>query len=134
MHVLMTESMIHGKYKRLINMHRFKIQVAERALYMWNNEQFVKMASQSVEDVFPILVEGMEKNLKYHWSKSVKQLTQNVKEMLEELDPGVYLKCLSQLELQESAAYHREMRRKEMWERVEMAACKNQLRCIRVSN
>ncbi|KAL2542948.1 Serine/threonine protein phosphatase 2A 57 kDa regulatory subunit B' epsilon [Abeliophyllum distichum] len=51
-------------------------QVAERALYVWNNEQFVKMASQDIEVVFPIVVEGMEKNLKWHWSGSVRQLTE----------------------------------------------------------
>lgn len=101
-------------------------QVAERALYVWNREEFVKMASEAVEDVFPILVEGMEKNLKYHWSKSVKQLTQNVKEMLEKVDPGAYLKCLSQLQLKESVASRQEMRRKEMWERLEMAATRNE--------
>lgn len=94
----------------------------------------MKMASEAVEDVFPILVEGMEKNLKYHWSKSVKQLTQNVKEMLEEVDPGVYLKCLSQLDLKDSTTSRQEMRRKEMWERVEMAAIRNQLPCISISN
>lgn len=100
---------------------------------MWNNEQFVKMASHAKEDVFPVVVEGMEKNLKFHWSNSVKQLTENVKEMLEGLEPSLYIKCLSQLQLQESAAQHKEMRRKEMWERVEMAANRNQcvlqLRC-----
>ncbi|KAL3514970.1 hypothetical protein ACH5RR_021872 [Cinchona calisaya] len=113
-------------------------QVAERALYVWNNEQFVKMASRAMERVFPVVVEGMEKNLKYHWSKSVKELTENVKEMLQGLEPSLYVKCLSQLELQESTALNKEMRRKEMWERVELAAnrnqCVEQLRCICVSN
>lgn len=109
-------------------------QVAERALYVWNNELFVKMAVQAMEDVFPVVVQGMEKNLKCHWSSSVKQLTQNVKEMLQGLEPSLYIKCLSRLELEESAAQHREMTRKEMWERVEMAAAnRNQLRCICVS-
>lgn len=62
-------------------------QVAERALYVWNNEQFVKMASTALDEVFPMVVEGMERNLKEHWSKSVKQLTKNVQVMLEEMDP-----------------------------------------------
>ncbi|GFY94561.1 protein phosphatase 2A regulatory B subunit family protein [Actinidia rufa] len=65
-------------------------QVAERALYVWNSKYFVKMALQATEDVFPVIVEGMEKNLKWHWSKSVKQLTENVKAMLEEMEPGLY--------------------------------------------
>lgn len=90
------------------------------------------MATEAMEDVFPVVVEGVEKNLKFHWSNSVRQLTENVKEMLQELDPSLYTKCISQLEDEESAARRREMRRKEMWERLEMAA--NRRHCVCVSN
>ncbi|KAL2476942.1 Serine/threonine protein phosphatase 2A 57 kDa regulatory subunit B' alpha isoform [Forsythia ovata] len=106
-------------------------QVAERALYVWNNEQVVKMASQDIEEVFPIVVEGMEKNLKWHWSRSVRQLTENVKEMLEEMEPSLYSRCLSQLDLHDSATNQEEMRRKQRWESIEMAAKRNQ--CIQDS-
>lgn len=103
------------------------IQVAERALYVWNNEQFVRMVSSSLEDVFPVIVEGMEKNLKLHWSKSVKQLTENVKVMLEQMDPNLYSKCLEATEIRESAARQEEMKRKEKWRRIEtLAAAKKQ--------
>lgn len=82
----------------------------------------MKMASQAMEDVFPVLVEGMEKNLKWHWSKSVQQLTENVKVMLEEMEPGLYSKCLQKLELQESATQLEERKRKEKWDQIEIAA------------
>ncbi|XP_059314433.1 serine/threonine protein phosphatase 2A 57 kDa regulatory subunit B' beta isoform-like [Lycium ferocissimum] len=97
-------------------------QVAERALYVWNNEQFWKMASQAMEEVFPVLVEGMEKNLEGHWSKSVRQLTENVKGMLEALAPFLYSKCLQQLEIQEAVERIEELRRNEIWEKIENAA------------
>ncbi|KAA8535966.1 hypothetical protein F0562_028444 [Nyssa sinensis] len=100
-------------------------QVAERALYVWNNEMFVRMASHAMEEVFPVIVEGMEKNLNWHWSSSVRQLTENVKEMLEEMEPYLYSKCLEQLENEKSAAHQEEMKRKKKWERIEMAAAKN---------
>ncbi|XP_059654917.1 serine/threonine protein phosphatase 2A 57 kDa regulatory subunit B' beta isoform-like [Cornus florida] len=97
-------------------------QVAERALYVWNNEQFIKMVSQSTEEVFPVIVAGVEKNLKIHWSQSVQQLTENVKVMLEETEPGLYSKCLQEIERQEFAAGQEEMKRKEKWERIEIVA------------
>lgn len=113
-------------------------QVAERALYAWNNEQFVKMASQAMGDVFPVVVEGLENNLKMHWSKSARQLTENVKVMLEEMDPSLYSKCLLELKVQESAARQETIKRKEKWEKIEMEAAKNQFvqppHCICVSN
>ncbi|CAK9180981.1 unnamed protein product [Ilex paraguariensis] len=107
-------------------LNSFNSQVAERALYVWNNEQFVKMASAAMEEVFPVLVEGMEKNLKWHWNPSVRQLTENVKLMLEEMEPTLYSKCLQKLERHESTTREEEMRRKEKWERIETAAVKNQ--------
>ncbi|XWS24851.1 hypothetical protein CRYUN_Cryun27aG0020400 [Craigia yunnanensis] len=107
-------------------LNSFNSQVAERALYVWNNEQFVKMASAATEDVFPVVVEGMEKNLKLHWSKSVKQLTENVKAMLEEMDPTLYYRCLQEIDHRESEAHQEEMKRKQKWDRIEMAAKQNQ--------
>ena len=83
------------------------------------------MASTALEDVFPVVVAGMEKNFKWHWSKSVKQLTENVKAMLEELDPILYAKCLEEIELRESAAHQLEITRQEKWDRIEMEAAKN---------
>lgn len=87
----------------------------------------MRMVSSSLEDVFPVIVEGMEKNLKLHWSKSVKQLTENVKVMLEQMDPNLYSKCLEATEIRESAARQEEMKRKETWRRIEtLAAAKKQ--------
>ncbi|XP_047171329.1 serine/threonine protein phosphatase 2A 57 kDa regulatory subunit B' beta isoform-like [Vigna umbellata] len=111
--------------------------VAERALYMWNNEQFVKMALIGTVEVFNVIVEGMEKNLKWHWSKSVRQLTESVKVMLEEMDPDLYSKGLMDMEAKESMAHLEDIKRKKKWERIEWEAAKNQFfnpqRYIRVS-
>ncbi|KAF5745774.1 serine/threonine protein phosphatase 2A 57 kDa regulatory subunit B' beta isoform-like [Tripterygium wilfordii] len=109
-------------------------QVAERALYVWNNEHFVKMISSAAEEVFPVLVEGMEKNLKWHWSKSVKQLTENVKLMLEGMDPSLYCKCLQETDQKEFRAREEEIKRKQNWEMIELAAAQNQLVQICVSH
>lgn len=100
-------------------------QVAERALYVWNNEQFVKMASTGMVEVYPVIVEGMEKNLKWHWSKSVRQLTENVKAMLEEMDPVLYSKGVMDMEAKESVAHQEHIKRKKRWETIELAADKN---------
>ncbi|WOL18599.1 hypothetical protein Cni_G27396 [Canna indica] len=97
-------------------------QVAERALYVWNSEQFVKMASQSWEQVIPGIVECVEKNLKWHWSKSVQQLTASVKKMLQEMEPELYARFLMELEHKESLMVEEERKRKMRWENLEMAA------------
>ncbi|CAI0468913.1 unnamed protein product [Linum tenue] len=99
--------------------------VAERALYLWNNDIFVKMATSAIEDVFPVVVEGMEKNMKWHWSSSVKQLTENVKKMLEEMDPTLYDKCLQEIGHKDFVVRQEETKRKARWARVELQAAMN---------
>ncbi|KAI3504547.1 hypothetical protein L1887_26101 [Cichorium endivia] len=97
-------------------------QVAERALYVWNNEQFMKVVSQDIEIVFPYLVEALEKNLALHWSKNVQQLTQNVKILLQELDSVLYKKCLERIEIRELTTRLEENTRRKKWERIEIAS------------
>ena len=92
---------------------------------MWNNEQFVKMASSMMKEVFPVVVESVEKNLKWHWSESVKQLTENVKTMIEETDPNLYDSCLEEMAHKEYLAGQEDIKRREKWERLELAAAKN---------
>ncbi|RWW39704.1 hypothetical protein BHE74_00054938 [Ensete ventricosum] len=98
--------------------------VAERALYVWNSERFVKMASQSWEQVLPGIVECIEWNLRWHWSKSVQHLTTSVKSMLEEMEPVLYSRYQLELGHKESVMILEGTKRKIRWERLEeMAGC-----------
>ncbi|KAG1361004.1 serine/threonine protein phosphatase 2A 57 kDa regulatory subunit B' beta isoform [Cocos nucifera] len=101
--------------------------VAERALYVWNNEQFVRMASRCMEKILLAMVEGIEKNLRWHWSKSIQELTRSIKTMMEEMEPELYSKCLQELDHRESVAEQEEIKRKARWEWLEMAATNNNL-------
>lgn len=87
----------------------------------------VKMALQAMEDVYPVLVAGIEYNLKTHWSQGVQQLTENVKVMLEEINPILYKKSLQKLKLQNSVTQLEEKRRKREWDRIETAAARNEV-------
>ncbi|CAH1424558.1 unnamed protein product [Lactuca virosa] len=97
-------------------------QVAERGLYVWNNEQLMKVVSEDIEMVFPYIVEALEKNLTCHWSKNVQELTENVKILLQELDPILYKTCVEMIKIRELTARLEENTRRRKWERIEMAA------------
>lgn len=71
---------------------------------MWNSEALVKMVSTAMEEVFPVIIEGMEKNVRSHWSDSVKELAHNVKAILEEMNPILYHKTLHQNAFRKAAA------------------------------
>ncbi|OVA15948.1 Protein phosphatase 2A [Macleaya cordata] len=102
-------------------------QVAERAIYVWNNEQFVKMAMLEIAEVFPEVVKRIEMNLRWHWSRSIRQLTESIKAMLEEMDQSLYFKCVQDMEHTTAMAKQEEMKRKLKWEGLEMAAAKKQI-------
>lgn len=46
-------------------------QVAERALYFWNNEYIMSLMSENVDEILPIMFPVLYKNSKTHWNKLV---------------------------------------------------------------
>jgi serine/threonine-protein phosphatase 2A regulatory subunit B' len=44
-------------------------QVAERALYFWNNEYIVNLISENVSVIMPIMFASLYKNSKSHWNR-----------------------------------------------------------------
>ena len=46
-------------------------QVAERALYFWNNEYFCNLVSDNVEVILPIMFGPLYENSKGHWNRYV---------------------------------------------------------------
>jgi len=47
------------------------IQVAERALYFWNNEYFCNLVSDNVDVILPIMFAPLYENSKGHWNRYV---------------------------------------------------------------
>lgn len=44
-------------------------QVAERALYYWNNEYIMSLISDNASVILPIMFPSLYKNSKSHWNK-----------------------------------------------------------------
>lgn len=44
-------------------------QVAERALYFWNNECIMALVSENIETILPIMYPCLYRNSKTHWNK-----------------------------------------------------------------
>lgn len=61
-------------------------QVAERSLFLWNNDKLIKLVIENKESVFPVAIKGLLRNSKFHWNTTVQGLTYNVLKNLMELD------------------------------------------------
>lgn len=68
-------------------------QVAERALFLWNNDYIVKLINQNRKELFPIVLGALYSNSKHHWNSAVHGLTFNVLKLLMEADPPLFDEC-----------------------------------------
>jgi serine/threonine-protein phosphatase 2A regulatory subunit B' len=68
-------------------------QVAERTLFLWNNDYIVKLINQNRQQLFPILIGALYTNSKQHWNSAVHGLTFNVLKLLMEADPQLFDEC-----------------------------------------
>eukprot|EP00798_Chlamydomonas_sp_ICE-L_P016206 gene16206-22370_t len=71
-------------------------QVAERSLFLWNNEQIVNLVAQHRHQLLPIVLPALEENTSSHWNPAVHGLTDNVRKMFQELDETLYDDCKRQ--------------------------------------
>lgn len=80
------------------------LQVAERSLFLWNNEYIVSLVAQHRHHVLPLVFGALERNARNHWNPAVHGLTCNVRKMFQDMDAQLYEDCRRQYEEQEVGA------------------------------
>ena len=96
----------------------FVLQVAERALFLWNNEHFVGLIAQNRQVVLPIIFEALERNIQSHWNQAVHGLTVNVRKMFMEMDAELFDECQRQFAEKEARAREVEEQREMTWKKL----------------
>ncbi|OAY66310.1 Serine/threonine protein phosphatase 2A 57 kDa regulatory subunit B' beta isoform, partial [Ananas comosus] len=102
---------------RCLNSSHF--QVAERALFLWNNDHIVSLIAQNRSVIFPIIFEALEKNIRSHWNQAVHGLTANVRKMFLDMDSELFEECQRQFLEKEAKAKEVEEQRELAWRRLE---------------
>jgi serine/threonine-protein phosphatase 2A regulatory subunit B' len=100
---------------RCVNSSHF--QVAERALFLWNNEYLVQLVAAHRERIFPLFYGALELN-RAHWNQQVVSLTQNVQRMFEDIDRDLWLQCGQAHDQQQAKARRDAVDREDRWRRV----------------
>mmetsp|Transcript_57041 Transcript_57041/g.104799 ORF Transcript_57041/g.104799 Transcript_57041/m.104799 type:complete len:466 (+) Transcript_57041:90-1487(+) len=90
-------------------------QVAERTLFLWNNDYIVKLINQNRQTLFPIVIGALYTNSKQHWNSAVHGLTFNVLKLLMEADPQFFDECSAKHRQQTEEDEQREEVRKQKW-------------------
>lgn len=96
--------------------------MAERALFLWNNDHIVSLVAQNRQVVLPLIFTALERNTRSHWNAAVHGLTLNVRKMFLEMDQDLFQECQRKFQEDEAKAKGLEEKRDETWKRLEAAA------------
>ena len=70
--------------------------MAERALYLWNNEYIVNLMGDNVSVILPIMFPPLYRNSKTHWNRTIHGLVYNALKMFMEISPKLFDDCTNQ--------------------------------------
>lgn len=97
-------------------------QVAERALYLWNNEHIENLIRQNRKVILPIIFPALEKNSHGHWNQVVQSLTLNVRKIFSGADPQLFDECLRKYQEGEAKMLEARAKQDTAWRRLEEIA------------
>ncbi|KAK3327912.1 protein phosphatase 2A regulatory B subunit [Cercophora scortea] len=106
------EPLFHQLAKSVASPH---FQVAERALYFWNNEYFCNLVSDNVEIILPIMFAPLYENSKGHWNRTIHGMVYNAMKLFMEINPQLFDDCSHEYTEQQNSAPAREALRERKW-------------------
>ncbi|KYK57273.1 putative B56-delta regulatory subunit of protein phosphatase 2A [Drechmeria coniospora] len=126
------EPLFHQLAKSVASPH---FQVAERALYFWNNEYFCNLVSDNVEIILPIMFAPLFENSKGHWNRyeradplslslgwhaadecrTIHGMVYNAMKLFMEINPQLFDDCSHDYTEQQNSAAEREALRERKW-------------------
>ncbi|XP_046434591.1 serine/threonine-protein phosphatase 2A 56 kDa regulatory subunit gamma isoform isoform X6 [Neodiprion pinetum] len=100
-------------------------QVAERALYYWNNEYIMSLISDNYSVILPIMYPALYRNSRNHWNKTIHGLIYNALKLFMEMNQKVFDECTQQY-YQDRQKERKVLKdRNEAWVRVEALAMRH---------
>ncbi|KAG6480115.1 hypothetical protein ZIOFF_063593 [Zingiber officinale] len=100
-------------------------RVAERALFLWNNDHIENLIKQNNKVILPIIFPALERNSKSHWNQAVQSLTLNVRKIFSSHDPDLVAECLKKFEEDEAKNNEIISKHEATWKRLEEVAASN---------
>ncbi|XP_053614077.1 serine/threonine-protein phosphatase 2A 56 kDa regulatory subunit gamma isoform-like isoform X1 [Plodia interpunctella] len=97
-------------------------QVAERALYYWNNEYIMSLISDNATHILPIMFPSLYRNTKSHWNKTIHGLVYNALKLFMEMNQKLFDECTQQYKQEKQKERERMALREEIWQQLEHRA------------
>jgi len=100
-------------------------QVAERALYYWNNEYIMSLISDNASTIVPIMFPALYKNSKSHWNKTIHGLIYNALKLFMEMNQKLFDECTQAYKTEQKKERERARQRLENWKKLDQLARAN---------
>uniref|UniRef100_A0A8C1U0D8 Serine/threonine protein phosphatase 2A regulatory subunit n=1 Tax=Cyprinus carpio TaxID=7962 RepID=A0A8C1U0D8_CYPCA len=100
-------------------------QVAERALYYWNNEYIMSLISDNAARILPIMFPALYRNSKSHWNKTIHGLIYNALKLFMEMNQKLFDDCTQQFRAEKNKEKAKLKEREEAWMKIESLARSN---------
>lgn len=97
-------------------------QVAERALYLWNNDHIESLIRQNRKVILPIIFPALERSGRAHWNQVVQSLTLNVRKIFSDVDPELFEECLDKFHEDEAKLEEGKTKHEAVWKILEEIA------------
>jgi len=100
-------------------------QVAERALYYWNNEYIMSLITDNAATILPIMFPALYKNSKNHWNKTIHGLIYNALKLFMDMNQKLFDDCTQKFKAEMKKEKEKEKERLDAWKKVEDKARQN---------
>ncbi|CAO3617781.1 unnamed protein product [Mucor hiemalis] len=100
-------------------------QVAERALYLWNNEYILNLMHENIKVIMPIMFKPLYAYSQQHWNRTIHGLVYNALKIFMDMDPELFDQCTNAYKEAELKGDEKQKGRADAWEKLKQAASKN---------
>uniref|UniRef100_A0A8C6VMQ8 Serine/threonine protein phosphatase 2A regulatory subunit n=1 Tax=Naja naja TaxID=35670 RepID=A0A8C6VMQ8_NAJNA len=94
-------------------------QIAERALYFWNNEYIFGLIEENIDTILPIMFGSLYKISKEHWNPTIVALVYNVLKTMMEMNGKLFDELTSTYKAEREREKQKELEREELWKKLE---------------
>jgi len=100
-------------------------QVAERALYFWNNEYIMSLIEENNQVIMPIMFPALYRISKEHWNQTIVALVYNVLKTFMEMNSRLFDDLTASYKADRQKEKKKEREREDLWRKMQDLSIKN---------
>lgn len=94
-------------------------QVAERALFYWNNEYVASLIQENIKTIMPIIFSPLYRISTEHWNPTIATLVYNVLKTFKDTNPKLFDELSSRYKVDQTNLKRKEKEREELWKNLD---------------